>query len=153
METLELITTSSATITDTLGVTAALRAIKDIEDEVAAIEEDARLHAEWFAQRIASKRKQIDFHVGRLESYAQATGQKSITLPMGRIGFRTTQKDEWPDDEVLRFFCTRNGIPLRTKEEVDKRALKTFIDETGTYPEGYKRVPTTTFHVKTQGEE
>lgn len=152
METLELVAQSDA-ITDVVGATVAMSNIRDIEKEIAEIKEQAAQHAEWFASRVAAKQRQIDYHTGRLERYAASTGQKSLILPVGKVGFHTTQKVEWPDEEVLVTFCVRYQLPFREKKEVDKKALAAFIAETGTYPAGYRKVPTTTFHVNVKGDD
>lgn len=138
-ETDTLVQDSEFTIEDYTGVTLALQRIRELDETVEEIKEQRQEHAKWFRERIEAKEKQRMFWVSKLELYMDKRGEKSITLPLGRVYFRKASKNNWPDDEVLIDFSRSKGIPLRISTVPDRKAIAGYIKETGEAPSGYSK--------------
>lgn len=137
------------TVDSITDVTRALERVRDIEDKILEIKQQRQEHEKWFRERIESQEKQKDFWLSQLEGYLDRNGGESISLPSGRVYFRKSWKDHWPEEEVLVTFCRSKGIPLRMKTAPDKRAISDYIKETGDTPPGYSRTRETNVVVST----
>jgi len=125
-----------------------LGAIKQIEDKISSVKDSAALHKQFFKSEEERLENQRNYLAQQLENYLEKIGEKSLKLPFGKIQARTTRKAIWPDDETLVSFSKEKHIPIRVKEEPDKKALKSYIDEHLEYPPGYEVKPVTSVTVK-----
>ncbi len=136
-------------IENNVEATQRLAAIREIEKQVEEIITDRDAHVDWFNDRISKANKQIEFLASMLEKYLDRSGKKTIKLPSGQIGARTTRSPIWPDNDVLIEYSNQYGIDTKVKEVPDKTEIKRYMKESGNYPPGYDTKVSTKIYVKT----
>jgi hypothetical protein len=91
----------------------ALAAIAQIESKINEVneiaEKEINLIQNWNLSEVAKLQKKIDWLVWNLENYMKTTGEKTISLPHGKIAFRMG-RDRYEVVEIPRFLSARNSV-------------------------------------------
>lgn len=124
-----------------------LYVIKKKEEEKAELERRKKEAQAFYDERIEQQQKTIEFLTARVQGFVQASGEKSITTPTGRAGFRTRKKFRWGSKEQLLEFAKARGLEVKVVEKPRKRDIKRFFKETGELPPGTEVEEVTNFSV------
>ena len=78
-----------------------------------------------------------------------ASGKKTVKTPNGTLKMTTRTRKEFGEDLDLIKFSYDNQIPTLVTERPNKKAIASYIKETGNSPQGYNEKTETTFSLKT----
>lgn len=115
---------------------------------------DREMHK--IANRIRHLHSRIAAHLPpSAAGFKDLYGKKSVSLPHGEIGFRSSGESMViRDDAAALAFAKANGIPVKVKEEVQKKPLTDYFRSTGEVPEGCEVVPgKDALFIRPKGEE
>ena len=126
----------------------ALAAISVLETQINGVnelaEKEITLIQEWNLSEVEKIQKKIDWLVWNLENYMRGTGEKTITLPHGKIGLRMGRdKVEVVDMDRFMTIGQRLGLVRVTpaKTEPDLVAIASYTKLNGKPPAGVMLTP------------
>ena len=121
--------------------------IKELADaEIARIKE-------WAEKQTKQHENSVEYLQGVLRPWFEEQGEKSISLPSGRVRFRKVpDKFNFTDETaVIAWAKVHQPKSIRVKEEIDKNEIKRYIKETGEMPDGVEvEKPEPVFEVKSE---
>ena len=106
---------------------------------------------EWAEKQTKQHENSVEYLQGVLRPWFEEQGEKSISLPSGRIRFRKLpDKFKWKDEQaVISWAKINHPKAIRTKEELDKKEIASYIKQTGEMPDGVEiEKPEPIFEVK-----
>lgn len=137
----------------------ALAAIAVIESKINEVNEIAEkeitLIQNWNLSEVEKLQKKIDWLVWNMQNWMQSTGEKTITLPHGKIAFRMG-RDKFSVVDEQKFMITAQKLGLvrvtPAKTEPDLIAIANYTKLNGKPPVGIMLTPAQPkFSYKTKG--
>ncbi len=137
----------------------ALGAIAVIESKINEVNEIAEkeitLIQQWNLSEVEKLQKKIDWLVWNMQNWMQSTGEKTISLPHGKIAFRMG-RDRYEVVDLLRFLPIGQKLGLvrvtPAKTEPDLLAIASYTKLNGKPPVGVMLTPAQAkFTYKTKG--
>lgn len=138
----------------------ALAAIAEIESKINEVneiaEKEIELIQQWNLAEVDKLQRRIDWLVFNLENYIKTTGEKTISLPHGKISFRMG-RDKVEVIDLQKFLPIGQKLGLvrvtPAKTEPDLLAIAAYIKIHGKPPVGTMLTPATAkFSYKTQSK-